>query len=123
MSENEEKKPEPETPPSAEDSSASPEDGDDRGEDKPGNDILGQLEGGLEELKTMASELGDKLGSAATEVSDEAKETWKKMEPQVKDKLKTAESTLADVTDSAAVQLKGLFGELKTSLKSLKDKL
>ncbi len=90
---------------------------------KPGNGLLEQLEEGLGELKTMAGQLGERLGGAATEVSSEAKDTWQKMEPQVKEKLKTAEQTLEQVTETAAVQLKGLFGELKTSLQSLKDKL
>ncbi len=71
----------------------------------------------------MAGDLGERLGGAATEVSAEAKQKWQEMEPQVKEKLKTAEKTLEQVTDTAAVQLKGLFGELKTSLQSLKDKL
>jgi len=92
-------------------------------ENDPKRDLVGQLENGLGELKTMATELGDKLSDAATEVSAEAKETWEKMEPQVKEKLKTAEETLGQVTDTAAVQLKGLFGELKSSMQSLKDKL
>ena len=86
-------------------------------------DFIGQLEEGIDEIKTMAGELGQKLGGAATDVSAEAKETWKKMEPQVKEGLKSAEATLGVATEVAAVQLKGLFGELKTSLKSLKDKL
>lgn len=88
-----------------------------------GADFIGQLEEGIDEIKTMAGELGMKLGGAATDVSAEAKETWKKVEPQVKEGLKTAEATLGVATEVAAVQLKGLFGELKTSLKSLKDKL
>ncbi len=92
-------------------------------ETKPKGDLLGQLEAGLGELKTMAGELGERLSGAATEVSSEAKETWQKMEPQVKEKLKTAEQTLGEVTEVAAVQLKGLFGELKASMQSLKDKL
>lgn len=87
------------------------------------SDLIGQLEEGLGELKTMAGDLGTRLSGAATEVSAEAKETWQKMEPQVKEKLKTAEQTLEQVTDTAAVQLKGLFGELKSSMQSLKDKL
>jgi gas vesicle protein len=86
-------------------------------------ELRGQLEEGLGELKTMAGDLGLRLSGAATEVSAEAKETWKKMEPQVKEKLKTAEQTLEQVTDTAAEQLKGLFGELKASMQSLKDKL
>jgi uncharacterized protein YukE len=92
-------------------------------EAQPKSDLLGQLENGLGELKTMAGELGERIGGAATEVSAEAKETWQKMEPQVKEKLKTAEQTLEQVTDTAAEQLKGLFGELKSSMQSLKDKL
>lgn len=90
---------------------------------KPKNDLLGQLEAGLGELKTMAGDLGERLSGAATGVSSEAKETWQKMEPQVKEKLKNAEQTLGEVTEVAAVQLKGLFGELKSSMQSLKDKL
>jgi len=85
--------------------------------------LLGQLEDGLGELKNMANELGERLSGAATGVSSEARERWKKMEPQVKEKLQDAERTLEDVSDSAAAQLKGLFGELKSSMQSLKDKL
>lgn len=92
-------------------------------ESKPKSDLLNQLEAGLGELKTMAGELGDRLSGAATDVSSEAKEKWQKMEPQVKEKLKNAEQTLEEVTEVAAVQLKGLFGELKNSMQSLKDKL
>lgn len=95
----------------------------DASEPKAKSDLLGQLEDGLGELKTMAGDLGERLSGAATEVSSEAKETWKKMEPDVKEKLKTAEQTLGQVTDTAAEQLKGLFGELKSSMQSLKDKL
>ncbi len=92
-------------------------------EPKAKKELLGQLEDGLGELKTMAGDLGERLSGAATEVSAEAKETWQKMEPGVKEKLKTAEQTLEQVTDTAAEQLKGLFGELKSSMQSLKDKL
>lgn len=95
----------------------------DASEPKAKSDLLSQLEDGLGELKTMAGDLGERLSGAATEVSSEAKETWKKMEPEVKEKLKTAEKTLEQVTDTAAEQLKGLFGELKSSMQSLKDKL
>lgn len=95
----------------------------DTSEPKAKKELLGQLEEGLGELKTMAEDLGERLSGAATEVSAEAKETWQKMEPGVKEKLKTAEETLGQVTDTAAEQLKGLFGELKSSMRSLKDKL
>ncbi|MBV1859478.1 MAG: hypothetical protein KUG77_13785 [Nannocystaceae bacterium] len=95
----------------------------DTSETKSKNDLREQLESGLGELKTMAGDLGERLSGAATEVSAEAKETWQKMEPSVKEKLKTAEQTLGQVTDTAAEQLKGLFGELKSSMQSLKDKL
>lgn len=95
----------------------------DNAETKPKSDLLGQLETGLGELKSMAGELGDRLSGAASDVSSEAKETWVKMEPQVKEKLKSAEETLEGVTEVAAEQLKGLFGELKSSMQSLKDKL
>lgn len=103
--------------------SESEETTDETTEAKPKSDLLGQLEEGLGELKTMAGELGDRLSTGATEVSAEAKETWQKMEPQVKEKLKNAEQTLGEVTEVAAEQLKGLFGELKSSMQSLKDKL
>ncbi len=95
----------------------------DNAETKPKSDLLGQLEMGLGELKSMAGELGDRLSGAASDVSSEAKETWEKMEPQVRAKLKNAEETLEGVTEVAAEQLKGLFGELKSSMQSLKNKL
>ena len=95
----------------------------DNAESSPKSDLLGQLEAGLGELTSMAGDLGERLSGAASDVSAEAKDTWVKMEPQVKEKLKTAEETLEGVTEVAAEQLKGLFGELKSSMQSLKDKL
>ncbi len=88
-----------------------------------GSGVKEQLEAGLEEVKQIAADLGMKLGAAASDASTEAKEGWKKMEPQVKEKLKTAEATLGEVTDVAAEQLKGLFGELKSSFQKVKEKM
>ncbi len=94
---------------------------------KPSEDIESAvesgIESGIEEIRQMATELGSKLGVAASGASSEAKEQWKKLEPKVKEKLKQAEAGLGQVTGQAAVELKGLFGELKSSLKSLKDKI
>lgn len=82
-----------------------------------------QLEAGLEEVKTIATDLGLRLGAAAGGASVEAQEGWKKIEPQVKEKLKVAEAALGEVTDAAAEQLKGLFGELKSSFNKVKEKM
>lgn len=78
-----------------------------------------QLEHSLTELKTMGEQVGQQLGGAAKEVSEDAKEAWKKLEPR----LGEAEVKLREATDDAVDQLKGMFGELKNSLRSLRDSL
>jgi ElaB/YqjD/DUF883 family membrane-anchored ribosome-binding protein len=102
-----------------------PEGGDkgDKGDKKASKEVVEELNSGFDEVAAMAGEVGKRVGQVAGASYDEAKEQWKRLEPQVKEKLKTAKETLNDVTDSAAKELTGLFGELKTSLKSLRKKL
>ena len=77
------------------------------------------LEAHLAEAKTIAGDIRGKLSEAGKRASEEARETWKKLEPQ----LGTAEESLRAATDDAVESLKGVFGELKGSLSKLRDKL
>jgi ElaB/YqjD/DUF883 family membrane-anchored ribosome-binding protein len=106
----------------------SDEDGKDKsdeeqGEKKASKEVVEELNSGFDEVAAMATDVGRKVGQLAGEGYQEAKEQWKKLEPHVKEKLGTAKETLNDVTDSAAKELKGLFGELKTSLNNFRKKL
>ena len=90
---------------------------------KASKEVIEQLNSGFDEVSAMVGEIGHKVTQAAGEGYEEAKAQWKKMEPTVKEKLATAKETLDDVSESAAKELKGLFGNLKTSLDSLRKKL
>jgi ElaB/YqjD/DUF883 family membrane-anchored ribosome-binding protein len=83
------------------------------------SDIRRQLESTLGELKTMGSEIADKLGAHAKEAKEEAKSAWKKLQPQ----LENAEAQLEKATDTATEQLQHVFGELKNKFRALRDKL
>lgn len=82
-----------------------------------------QLDESLGELKVMGNDIRQRLEKAGKSAGTEAKEAWKKLEPQ----LHTAEEKLVEVTDEAVdqvrEQLKGLFGRLQGSLENLRDKL
>lgn len=82
-------------------------------------DIRKQLESTLQELKTTGNDIRKRLGTAAEGAKTQAKQTWQKLEPQ----LQRAEQQLRDATDDAVEHLEGLFGELKGSLRSLREKL
>ncbi len=83
------------------------------------SDLRKQLEATLGELKAMGSEIADKLGAHAKEAKEEAKNAWKKLQPQ----LANAESQLEKATDTAAEQLQHVLGELKNKFRALRDKL
>lgn len=78
-----------------------------------------QLDDSLGDLKTMAGDIRERLQRAGKSAQAEAKETWKKLEPQVH----AAEEKLTEATDEAVQQLKGLFGQLQGKLANLRDKL
>lgn len=78
-----------------------------------------QLEQSLEELKVLGEQVGQKVGETAKDARKDAKKAWHELEPR----LGEAEAKLREATDDAVVQLEGMFGELKTSLSNLRDKL
>lgn len=82
-----------------------------------------QLDGSLDDLKTMAGDIRQRLERAGKTAHTEAKETWKTLEPQVLEGIHTAEAKLVEATDEAVEQLKGLFGRLQGKLENLRDKL
>ncbi len=99
------------------------DEGGEQGQKKASKEVVEELNSGFDEVAAMATEVGRKVGQIAGEGYHEAKEQWKKLEPHVKEKLGVAKETLEDVTESAAKELKGLFGELKSSLGNLRKKL
>ena len=78
-----------------------------------------QLEGSLDDLKAMGKDIAERLETTGRGAMDEAKETWKKLEPQ----LGQAEETLRHAGEDAVDHVKGLFGKLEGSLKKLRDKM
>lgn len=78
-----------------------------------------QLESHLDDAKAMGKDIKERLSGAGKRASEEAKETWKKLEPQ----LENAEKTLRGAADDAVESLQGMFGELKGQLGKLRDKL
>ena len=97
--------------------------GEAEGEKKASKETVEELSNGFDEVAAMAGDVGKRVGEVAGATYDEAKEQWKRLEPEVKEKLKTAKETLSDVSESAAKELTGLFGDLKSSLQSLRKKL
>ena len=93
------------------------------GDKKASKEVVEELNSGFDEVAAIASDVAGKVGQLAGEGYHEAKEQWKKLEPHVKEKLGTAKETLNDVSDSAAKELKSLFGNLKSSLNDLRKKL
>ena len=90
------------------------------GDAKPeGSDWRAQLESHLADAKEIGKDIRGRLANAGKRASDEAKETWSKLEPQ----LENAEKHLREATDDAVESLKGMFGELKGSLSKLRDKV
>ena len=90
----------------------------DKPEDASG-DWRSQLEGHLEDAKVMGKEIGEKLGDASRRASDEAKEAWKTLEPQIG----SAEASLREAADGAVESLQGMFSDLKGQLGKLREKL
>lgn len=78
-----------------------------------------QLETHLDDAKAMGKDIKERLSGAGKRATEEAKETWKKLEPQ----LENAEKTLRNAADDAVESLQGMFGELKGQLGKLRDKL
>ena len=72
-------------------------------------DWRAQLESHLQDAKTLGGEIKDKLSDATKKASEEAKDTWKALEPQ----LENAEKTLRETADGAVESLQGMFGDLK----------
>src|SRR5688572_23132332 len=78
-----------------------------------------QLESSLGDLKSMGNDIRQRLEQAGKSAHSEAKDAWKKLEPQ----LGAAEAKLVEATDEAVEQIKGLFGKLRGSLENLRGKL
>lgn len=78
-----------------------------------------QLEQSLLELQALGQQVSQKVGDVAKDAHGEARKAWHELEPR----LGEAETKLREATDDAALQLQGMFGELKSSLSSLRDKL
>ena len=78
-----------------------------------------QLESHLDDAKAVGKDIKERLSGAGKRASDEAKETWKKLEPQIEN----AEKTLRSAADDAVESLQGMFGDLKGQLNKLRDKL
>lgn len=83
------------------------------------SDWRAQLESHLQDAKTLGGEIKGKLSDASKKASEEAKDTWKALEPQ----LENAEKTLRETADGAVESLQGMFGDLKGQLGKLRDKL
>jgi hypothetical protein len=90
--------------------------------DETKKDLRKQLEFALADVKSMAGDLGEKLGKTALEASAEARERWKKLEPKVKEKLKAADDEISGLSETAGDQLKGIYGELKSSFSLLRER-
>lgn len=78
-----------------------------------------RLERSLDELKNLGEEVGSKVGAAAKDAGHEAREAWQQLEPRIGE----VEAKLREATDDATQQIEGMFGELKKSLNTLRDKL
>ncbi|MEM6991586.1 MAG: hypothetical protein AAF721_13860 [Myxococcota bacterium] len=114
MAETEDDKKAPET-----DADKAAEPADAEGGESGGGDWRSQLESHLADAKVLGNEIKDKLSGAGKKASDEAKDTWKMLEPQ----LENAEKTLKEAADGAVESLQGMFGDLKGQLGKLRDKL
>jgi ElaB/YqjD/DUF883 family membrane-anchored ribosome-binding protein len=82
-----------------------------------------QLEQSLSELETLGKQIGSKLGEAAKDASQEAKEAWRKLEPRIGEVTTQVGGKLHETTGEAAKHLEGMVSELRSSLKALRDKL
>jgi ElaB/YqjD/DUF883 family membrane-anchored ribosome-binding protein len=86
-----------------------------------------QLEQSLAELETLgtqvASKLGDVAKDAGAEAAHEAKKAWHKLEPRIGEVRDRLRDELRDAGGEAAKQLEGMVAELRSSLKTLRDKL
>ena len=78
-----------------------------------------RLEESLRELQSMGNEIRGKLGEAAESAKGEATDAWKKLEPR----LQNAEKQLKEAADSTVESLGSMFEDLKSSLRSLRDKM
>jgi ElaB/YqjD/DUF883 family membrane-anchored ribosome-binding protein len=78
-----------------------------------------QLESSFGDLRELGTDIRGRLEKAGHTAQTEAKETWKKLEPQ----LEAAEKKVREATDDAVEQLEGLFGRLKGSLQNLRGKV
>lgn len=82
-----------------------------------------QLEHTLGEIRTLANDIREKLGTKTAGAREEAHAAWAKLEAEVKEKLEVADRELQFVSETAGKQLKVIYGDLKTSLKSLRERL
>ena len=82
-----------------------------------------QLEQSLAELESLGKQIGTKLGDAAKDASQEAKEAWRKLEPRIGEVTSQVGGKLREAKGEAAEQLEGMVSELRSSLKALRDKL
>jgi ElaB/YqjD/DUF883 family membrane-anchored ribosome-binding protein len=104
-----------------------------------------QLEQSFAELEALGKQVGSTLGEAAKDASHEAKKAWHELEPRLHELRAKVEgklqehgqspshvgsqlgsqlgTKLREVGSDAAEQLEGMVAELRSSLKSLRDKL
>ena len=78
-----------------------------------------QLQARLDDLKGVGSEIADRIEAAGTTAHTEAKEAWRKLEPQ----LGKAERKFVAATDEAVDELRAMFGQLSGKLSELREKL
>ncbi len=78
-----------------------------------------RLEHSFEELEALGAQVGREVDQSTDYVRREAQETWQKLEPRIGE----AKVKLRDAADDATEQLEGIFGDLRRSLGSLRDKL
>lgn len=91
--------------------------------DEPKDEPKTERAGTLEDIKSIADDIRHRLVEKAQSASAEARAAWQKLEPQVKERLQAAEHEIRTASDTATERLKGIYGELKASLQSLREKL
>jgi ElaB/YqjD/DUF883 family membrane-anchored ribosome-binding protein len=82
-----------------------------------------QLEQSFAELEALGKQVAGKVGHAAKDAGHEAKEAWRKLEPRIGEVQVQVRDKLQDATGEAVEQLEGMVAELRSSLKSLRDRL
>jgi hypothetical protein len=86
------------------------------------SELQDRIRKGLDELRTLRDVVGEQVSQRLGHASEEAKETWKKVEPQVRAAEKRAVEAVDGVAHQITEATETVISDVKKSLTSFRDR-